>query len=73
MPCLKTSEGFSRYPRYGRARDVDNRKGLQRSSDAPAGGGIGLRCCALAGERRGAQNNASVARSGHLSSIREAA
>ena len=33
MPRLKTSEGFSDYIRYTRARDVDNGKGLQRSSD----------------------------------------
>jgi hypothetical protein len=36
MPGLKTSEGYSHYIRYARARYVDNRKSLQRSSDALA-------------------------------------
>ena len=54
MPCLKTSEGFPHYIRCTRARDVDNRKGLQRSSDGSPWRRSGLRCCAVAGERRGA-------------------
>jgi hypothetical protein len=62
MACLKTSEGFSRYPRYARARDVDNRQGLPRSSDAPVGGRIGFAAALRA--------NASVARSARFSAIR---
>ena len=53
MPGLKTSEDFPGYHRYRARAYVYNRKSLQRSSDAPAGGGIGLRCCALATELPG--------------------
>jgi hypothetical protein len=53
MDRLKTSEGFSNYIRYTRARDVDNRKGLQRSSDEPPWRRPGLRCCAVAGVSSG--------------------
>ena len=70
MDRLKTSEGLSHYIRYTRARDVDNRKGLQRSSDGDLWWRVGLRCCAVAGEeRRGARKNASVARSGRFSPV----
>jgi hypothetical protein len=43
MPSLKTPEGLPHYIRYARARYVDNRKSLRRSSDALALHG---RCCA---------------------------
>jgi hypothetical protein len=69
MDRPKTSEGFSHYMRYTRARDVDNRKGLQRSSDGLPWRCPGLRCCAVAGERRAAPKNASVARSGRFPPI----
>ena len=54
MDRLKTSEGLSHYIRYTRARDVDNRKGLQRSSDGDLWWRVGLRCCAVAGKKNDA-------------------
>src|SRR5690242_1971316 len=67
MDRLKTSEGFPHYIRSTRARDVDNRKGLQRSSDGSLWRRSGMRCCVVAGERSAAARNGLVARSGRFS------
>ena len=69
MDRLKTSEGLSHYIRYTRAHDVDNRKGLQRSSDGARG--VALVCAAALwqGKNDARPKNASVARSGRFSPV----